>query len=145
MTREERIYKRLLKMFPDLEGMDVGDHKKVENEPFMLLAMDVLTDSEYGRIISIAHNYIQNGDVMADPDMQVLVSFKKKTVQAMTFQNDGMGVYQECLFIDEEGTLMVQMSLLKSLNRFLDTWTKNLIAQGFVKAAQKQEVCDAEG
>jgi len=144
MTREERIYKRLLTIFPKLEAMASGDYRKVANDPYMPLSMDVLEDNKYGRIISIAHNHMQNGDVMADPDMQLLVSFKKQTVQAMTFQNDGMGIYQECLFFDD-GKLMVQMSLLKSLNRFLDTWTKNLIAQGFVKAAQKQEVCDAEG
>jgi len=144
MTREERIYKRLLKVFPDLESMDIGGHRKVVNEPYMPLSMDVLADTEYGRVISIAHNHIQNGDVMADPDMQLLISFKKQTAQAMSFQNDGMGIYQECLFIDDEGKLMVQMSLLKSLNRFLDTWTKNLIDQGFVKVAQKQEVCDAD-
>ena len=145
MTREERVFKRLLKVFPDLKDIDVGGHRKIENKPYMALAMDVLADSEYGRIISIAHNYIQNGDVMADPDMQLLISFKKQTVQAMSFQNDAMGVYQESLFIDDDGKLMVQMSLLKNLNKFLDTWTKNLIAQGFVEAAQKQEVCDAEG
>jgi len=145
MTREERIYTRLLKIFPDLEGMDIGDHRKVVNEPYMPLAMDVLADTEFGRIISIAHNYVQNGDVMADPDMQLLINFKKQTAQAMTFQNDGMGVYQESLFFDDDGMLMVQMSLLKSLNRFLDTWTKNLIAQGFAQAAKIQEVCDAEG
>ncbi|KON48499.1 DUF6908 domain-containing protein [Mariprofundus ferrooxydans] len=144
MTREERIYKRLLKIFPDLESMDIGGHRKIENEPYMPLSMDILADTEYGRIISIAHNYDQNGDLMADPDMQLLVSFKKKAVQAMTFQNDGLGIYQECLFFDN-GKLMVQMSLLKSLNKFLDIWTKNLIAQGFAKAANTLEVCDAEG
>jgi len=142
MTREEKIYKRLLKIFPNLEGMDVGGYKKVANEPYMPLSMDVLADNEYGRVISIAHNFIQNGDVMADQDMQVLVSFKKQTVQAMTFQNDGMGVYQECLFF-ENGKLLVRMKLLKELNRFLDTWTKNLVDQGFVETANK-EVCDAE-
>jgi len=61
----------------------------------------------------------------------------------MTFQNDGLGIYQECLFFDN-GKLMVQMSLLKSLNKFLDIWTKNLIAQGFAQAAKIQEVCDAD-
>jgi len=143
MTREERIYKRLLKIFPDLEGMSVGDHRKVENEPYMPLAMDVLADTEYGRVISIAHNYIQNGDLMADPDMQLLINFKKQTAQAMSFQNDGLGIYQECLFFDD-GKLMVRMNLLKDLNRFLDTWSKNLIDQGFAKAANTQEVCDAD-
>jgi len=142
MTREKRIYKRLLTIFPDLEAMAAGDYKKVVNEPYMALNMDVLDDNQYGRVISIAHNYVQNGDVMADPDMQVLISFKKQTAQAMTFQNDGMGVYQECLFF-ENGKLLVRMKLLKELNRFLDTWTKNLVDQGFVETANK-EVCDAE-
>lgn len=95
MTREQRIYFRLMKIFPDLGAMSVGDHRKVVNEPYMPLSMDVLADSEHGRIISIAHNDTQNGDVMADPDMQLLVSFTMKVAQAMTFQNDYLGIYQE--------------------------------------------------
>jgi len=142
MTREERIYKRLLTIFPDLEGMAAGCYKKVVNEPYMPLSMDVLNDNQYGRVISIAHNFIQNGDVMADPDMQILVSFKKQTAQAMTFQNDGLGIYQECLFF-EYGKLLVRLKLLKDLNRFLDSWTENLIEQGFADAAKNKEVCDA--
>jgi len=144
MTREERIYKRLLTIFPDLEAMAAGDYKKVTNEPYMPLSMDVLADTSYGRVISIAHNFIQNGDVMADPDMQLLVKFNKQTVQAMTFQNDGLGVYQECLFFDDNGKLLVQMKLLKDLNQFLDMWTKNLCDQGFVKAALEMEVVHGE-
>jgi len=81
MTREERIYNRLLKIFPDLEGMDVGGHQKIENKPYMPLSMDVLADTEYGRVISIAHNYVQNGDLMADPDMQFLPHSKSKLLR----------------------------------------------------------------
>jgi len=139
MTREQRIYNRLLKIFPNLEGMAAGDYRKVVNEPYMPLNLDILNDNQYGKVISIAHNYIQSGDVMADPDMQVLISFKKQTAQAMTFQNDGMGIYQECLFF-EDGKLMVRFKLLKDLNRFLDEWTKNLIDQGFDEAANAAEV-----
>jgi len=138
MTREEKNYNRLIKIFPDLENMEAGGYRKVENGSYMPLSMDVLADNEYGRVISIAHNYVQNGDVMADPDMQLLISFKKQTAQAMTFQNDGMGVYQECLFF-EDGKLLVRMKLLKELNRFLDTWTKNLVDQGFVEAINNKE------
>ena len=143
MTREERIYKRLLKIFPDLESLEIGGYRKIENDSYMPLSMDILDDNQYGRIISIAHNFIQNGDLMADPDMQILVSFKKQTVQAMTFQNDGVGAYQECLFFDD-GKLLVRMNLLKDLNRFLDVWTKNLIDQGFVQAALEPEVVHGE-
>jgi len=143
MTREERIYKRLLKVFPDLESLEIGGYRKIENDSYMPLSMDILDDNQYGRIISIAHNFIQNGDLMADPDMQILVSFKKQTVQAMTFQNDGVGAYQECLFFDD-GKLLVRMNLLKDLNRFLDVWTKNLIDQGFVQAALEPEAAHGE-
>jgi len=144
MTREEKIYQRLLKMFPDLEGMASGAYRKVVNEPYKPLSMDVLDDNQYGRIISIAHNFFQNGDVMADPDMQLLVKFNNQTVQAMTFQNSSMGIYQECLFFDDAGKLLVRMKLLKDLNRFLDVWTKNLVDQGFVQAAQELEVAHGE-
>jgi len=139
MTREERIYKRLLTIFPNLEAMAVGGYRKVVNEPYMALSMDVLDDNQYGRIISISHTFLQNNDVMADPDMQVLISFKKESAQAMTFQNDCVGIYQECLFFDDNGKLLVRMKLLKELNQFLDMWTKNLIDQGFVEAAKEQE------
>jgi len=142
MNREERIYKRLLTIFPDLQDMDIGEYRKVENGSYMPLSMDVVDDNQYGRIISIAHNFIQNGDVMADPDMQILVAFKKQSVQAMAFQNDAVGIYQECIFFNDEGKLMCRQNLLKELNLFLDLWTKNLLVQGFVRAAQEQEVCD---
>ena len=137
MTREERIYKRLLTIFPSLEAMAAGGYKKVVNEPYMPLSMDILADIEYGRVISIAHNFIQNGDVMADPDMQILVTCEKQSAQAMTFQNDSLGIYQECLFFDDAGKLLVRMKLLKDLNRFLDVWTKNLVDQGFADAAKE--------
>jgi len=144
MTREERIYKRLLTIFPNLKAMDVGGYKKVSNDPYMPLTMDVLADTEYGRVISISHTFLQNGDLMADPDMQLLVKFNKQTVQAMTFQNDGLGIYQECLFFDDAGKLLVRMNLLKELNQFLDMWTKNLIDQGFVEAAKELETANGE-
>jgi len=144
MTREERIYKRLLTIFPDLEAMAAGGYRKVVNEPYMALSMDVLDDNEYGRVISIAHNYILNCDVMADPDMQILVTFKKQSAQAMTFQNSSMGIYQECLFFDDNGKLLVRVKLLKDLNQFLDMWTKNLIDQRFAEAAKEIGVIHGE-
>ena len=32
--------------------------------------------------IAIAHNYIQNGDVIPDPDMELIVDFQHQTVNA---------------------------------------------------------------
>ncbi|TLS77923.1 hypothetical protein FE236_02145 [Mariprofundus erugo] len=143
MTREERIFQRIMAVFTDLQQMEVGDHRKIENEPFMALSLDVLADVPHGRIIALAHNSVMNGDLMADPDMQILVNFRPQKAAAMTFQNSYLGVYEECLYYDE-GMLLSRPALQRDLNAFLDEWTKNIIDQGFVEAYADQEATDGE-
>jgi len=70
--------------------------------------------------IAIAHNYIQNGAVIPDPDMELLVDFKKQTVEAKTFQN----IYAYSAVEDGNDALQDE------LNQFLAMWLNNLIEQG---------------
>ena len=44
--------------------------------------------------IALAHNYIQNGDVMADPDMEIRIYPEIKYAEALTYQLDGLGIFQ---------------------------------------------------
>ena len=67
------------------------------------------------------------GDVMADPDMEIRIIPSMKMVEALTFQQDNMGIYQQVYL--EDGRFYP--SLKKELNNFLNTWLKNLIEQGF--------------
>lgn len=142
MTREERIYQRILKVFPDLEVMEVGGHRKIENKPYIPLSLDILADTSHGRIIALAHNSEMNGDLMCDPDMEILISHRLHRAAAMTFQNSYLSVYQQCLYYDECGTILSKPKLQKQLNAFLDQWTKNILDQGFVEAAK--EVANGE-
>ena len=63
----------------------------------MDLNVDVLSKNRF----SLAHNYIQNGDVMSDPDMEIEVNFEMQTAEASAYQ-DYYG-YQAVYVFNEKG------------------------------------------
>lgn len=89
----------------------------------MDLNLDVV--STEGKFIRIAlpHYYIQNGDMIGDPDTEIIINTKLKTANAMTYQ-DSM-IFQSA---EQEGG--INQKLVNSLNEFLDQWLQNCIDQG---------------
>ena len=121
----ERIYSRLdkfLAVFGGLKEILITPdfHATLKARGFMDLSIEVLRPG----VIAMAHNYIQNGDVMADPDMEIQINYLNKSVQAKTFQQDGLGVYQSA-WNDPNPSLELE------LNSFLYIWLGNIQDQGF--------------
>ena len=83
--------------------------------------------------IALAHNYIQNGDVMADPDMEIRIYPEARYAEALTYQLDGLGIFQRVY--PEPGK--VYPKLKKDLNQFLNQWLKNCIDQGHTFTSKK--------
>ena len=110
-------------------SLKFDEYLKLKSGGFMDLNIDHLShkDNENSTVISIAHNYIQEGDVMADPDMEIRIIPKMKMIEALTFQQDNMGIYQQVYL--EDGSFYP--TLKNELNNFLNSWLKNLIEQGF--------------
>ena len=50
--------------------------------------MPLTIERLYGNRISVAQNYVQNGDLMADPDMEFVMDMEAGTLSARTFQQD---------------------------------------------------------
>ncbi len=125
----EMIFARLQEMgILDETGRMNEEYKKFESVGMMALHVDRLTSD----VISIAHNGKQNGDVMADPDMEIRIYPKTKMAEALTFRNDYMRINQEVY--PEPG--MYYPKLKKELNAFLNNWLKNMIeVQGYQEAA----------
>lgn len=126
----ETNYKKLAKLF-DIEEFcksEPGTALTLESQGFMDLKVDHLgTDDEnLGVRISLAHNFIQNGDVMADPDMEIRVIPEVKMAEALTFQMSNPPIYQ--MVYPEPGK--VDLRAKKELNSFLHTWLNNLLRQG---------------
>lgn len=129
MNVYERNFNRLVKLgIINAKGeLQFKEALKIQRKGFMDLNLDYLEKDEQGYVIAMAHNYEQNGDIMADPDMQIRIIPEMHSIEALTFQQDNMGIFQE---VYPEPNL-VNPKAKKELNAFLETWLKNLIEQGF--------------
>lgn len=132
----ERNFARLSKLIPDLQDLKPGDARKSRSPGFMDLNLDVLSREENKVIqgdvklrLALAHNYIQEGDVMADPDMEIAVYISPalSIVEALTFQQDS-GTPTYSVVYPEPGK--VNLAAKQYLNEFLETWLCNLSQQG---------------
>ena len=130
-TIYEIMYEKLVKLgIINQDGsLKFNEYLKLKSGIFMDLNIDHLShkDDDRSIVISLAHNYVQDGDVMADPDMEIRIIPSMKMVEALTFQQDSTGTYQQVYL--EDGRFYP--TLKKDLNDFLNYWLKNLIEQGF--------------
>lgn len=128
----EKIYSRLQTLgILDENGSMNADYMKFTSEGLMDLNVDRLL----GNTISLAHNGLQNGDVMSDPDMQIRIYPDLKAAEALTFQNDYLGIYQEVY--PEPGKYYPKLK--KELNVFLNDWLKTMIEVQKYKLAPENE------
>ena len=128
-------YERIIELIPDLTSLKIGDYRKSEAPGFMDLHLDILDKNESEMKIALSHNYKQNGDTMADPDMEIRVYLIDgwRKAEALTYQQDGLGLYQEVY--PSQG--YVRPKLKTQLNSFLRQWLINLKHQGH--SLMKQE------
>ena len=133
-TRHSGTNYKALKPF--LDAVDAaGGHKHFNADGFMDLVIENLQFTDYaGRVVYfISHYGEQNGDLMADPGMEIAVDFEAGRITPRTFRNDYMGLYQE-VFKEVNGRWYYSQHLLTDLDAFLWQWLKNIDMQGF-KAA----------
>jgi uncharacterized protein YqiB (DUF1249 family) len=124
MTHEETNYKNLMKIVPNL--LDPAfEYRKLEASGFMPLHVDLLYGTPEKLTIALAHNYRHpSGDIIADPDMELLVYPLQGRVKASAYQ-DAFGYYR--VYSDSNE---VNPQAYKNANQFLGQWLRNLIEQG---------------
>ncbi|KKN48869.1 hypothetical protein LCGC14_0648420 [marine sediment metagenome] len=72
----QQIYKELVKII-NLDELIKKQYLKFTSNGFMDLHCDFVRKDEKGSvIITLSHNYIQNGDVIPDPDMQIRINYR---------------------------------------------------------------------
>jgi uncharacterized protein YqiB (DUF1249 family) len=132
-TVYEMIFARLQQMgIINESGKMQADYMKFISPGLMPLNVDKLTSDT----IALAHNGKQNGDVMADPDMEIRIYPNIKMAEALTFRNDYIGIYQEVY--PEPGKYYPKLK--RELNGFLNDWLKNMIeVQNYQLAADQGE------
>ena len=141
------IYDKLFKLLPDLT------HHLKQQTPYgksslgwpdsglMDLYYNYLMAEDTSHIISLAHNYVQNGDLIADPDMEIRINPTENTAEALTFQD----LYSfKRVYKLEDGKTYVNSKLKIDLNKFLNTWLANALKQGHKIQFEQEESLDVE-
>jgi hypothetical protein len=129
----ERNYRRLEDIIgrplPDLQS---GIVYRLRAEGFMDLVVELLPPCpETGAtVLSLAHYFLQNGDLCQDPEM-VVRAFPPRGehpghLEALVFQQALPPVYS--VVYPEPGKVVPRLK--RELNAFLGTWLRNLKVQG---------------
>jgi hypothetical protein len=106
----------------DVWAMPVGCSLHFKSGGWMDLVIERLQRDR----VSLTHYGEQNGDLMKDQDMEVLLAHDGGLALAVSYQNDYVGVYQTT----EDNP---HSQLEHELNDFLRLWLKNIHEQGFSK------------
>lgn len=99
---------------------------RVENEPFMPLTVE-----KHGKSISITHYFEMNGDIIPDPDMELVIGADGEWYPvAIQFAT---GHYREARFC-KDGKEFVNPREVRDQKQFSNMWAKNIKEQGFITA-----------
>jgi hypothetical protein len=115
-------------------GLENFTHVQLHAEGFMPLSIQRLEHERGpngGALVSVMHTYLQNGDVMRDPE--VVFEVKDDVWSPISYRQDSLGIMQEAVYV-EEGKTMVRPKLLADITKFCMQWDRNLKDQGFLTA-----------
>ena len=104
----------------------VGDHRKWNNASgsFMAACVEIIGRTGLGPLVSIAHYYKQEGDMMRDPDV-VFVIGADQHAYPISFRQDNLGIDQEAAYV-EDGVWKVRPKMQAQICRFADQWMRNI-------------------
>ena len=123
-TTAEQNFDTLMVLAPELLTGEAFYLRFTAGDAFMPLSMDYLGENR----ISISHTYLQNGDLMADPNMEFVFDLENKTLSARTFQQDGIGLYQT---VENQQGEVDNPDLERQLNSFARQWFANIRSQDY--------------
>jgi len=104
-----------------------GDfHLRIENLPYQPLAIQ-----RNGNSVCVTHYFVQNGDLIPDPDMEFLIGADGNWYPvAIQYSN---GAYFRARWSDD-GKQYVDRRQVMSQTSFANMWARNIKAQGFIRA-----------
>ena len=113
-----RNYKHLLAAFPAIMMKQYDYMQFSAGESFDKLNIEWIGSTR----LALSHTYIQNGDLMRDPEIVFEVNSSAMTVSPVEYQNDSLGLY---------GRYEVDDANSKECNGFAANWLNNIDAQGY--------------
>ena len=114
----------------------VGDHQQWNNDSsFMAACVEIIGRTGLGPLVSVAHYYEQNHDMMRDPDIVFWVDADQH-VYPVSFRQDSLGINQEAA-IFENGQWNVKPKMQADITRFANQWMLNIEDQQGLEVMSK--------
>ncbi|MCQ2419939.1 MAG: YodL domain-containing protein [Clostridia bacterium] len=128
LTRPEELYKLLSEMYPQIiSGEHSHEHYESETDNgYEPLSIEMIGDDLY----SFMTYYIQNGDLMRDPDITFMLDHEEKTCHVFSFQQDG---------VPPQGTYYVEVA---DENGRVDTKLQASLEQTFLQNLKNAQFAD---
>lgn len=118
-------YKLLQKIAPLIITGESDYMRFTAGEHMMPLTIEVIDEHR----IAMSHHYELNGDMMADPDMEFMIDIDNERLNARTYQQDNLMIYQE---IELNNNEVINTDLEKQLNDFTNQWLNNIIDNSYI-------------
>jgi len=111
-----------------LVGMVNDGYVKVDNTDgaFMSISVEVIFEDSKFKIISLAHYFLQCGDLMADPEMCFLFSKTQGVYFPIYYKQDTMGVEEESVEMEDGEITRLNLTLQQEHTRFANMWLRNI-------------------
>jgi hypothetical protein len=152
----EPVMKNVARIMEIHGGLEALRSKAIRIEPpcsgLMRLCIEHVGTGPRGMpLVSVAHYFEQNGDLMADPDVVFDVnpdedgplSWKSGEWGPVSLAQHSTGAYQEAVILRGR-KVMVTPRLVASLKSFARMWNRNLKAQGYVATFERQRRAEAQ-
>lgn len=142
--------RNVLKLIEENGGLDELKNRglRIKNEVYMDLVIEYIGPGPRGKdAVSVAHYYIQEGDMMRDPEVcfELVEEFGLKKIKGINtvqkelkmvpylfVQNGYLERYYEVYLLREDGTIKaMSLKLQKSIQSFCNQWDRNLVDQKF--------------
>jgi hypothetical protein len=142
--------KNIIKIIDVLRGGIKGLAERsitIQNEPYMPLHIENIGQGPDGLpAIAVSHTYVQNGDLMRDPEIcfqwvELPATSAQPEAKVIllpyTYRQDGLGINREYRYRTEANVLMADTRGIRGVEQLARTWNKNISEQGFVHEARK--------
>lgn len=118
----EKNYWSVMELAPEVMSGEQESKRFTAGKSFMPLTIERIGE----RRIAVSHYYSHNGDAIADPDMEFEYDHETKTLNARTYQQDNLHIFQNVM---SNGAHNIKLE--EELNQFAGQWFDNIRQQGY--------------
>jgi hypothetical protein len=109
---------------------------KIEAPGFMPLHIELVGKGPGGGLLlAISHTFVQNHDLMRDPEIVAEVTPGSSDWLPISFRQDNLGILHEAV-VSEGGVFLLHHGIVADIKQFLAFWDKNIQEQGFIEVAR---------